>query len=359
MDALAELAAAAAPAAPALAGPTRLSAEQRWAIIALHKHARWSKRRIARELGVSRDTVRAVWVRYSLTGTPASGSRTGRPPATTSAANDAIELRARTVKFTSPRQIAKDLELAVTPFTVRRVLAARNLFGRVARHKRDYGAAELRSRLSFANGYAARDADWWSRVYFSDEKCFYGRGFNGQQWVIREPGTALDPAHCAHKIARPVKVNVWACFSAAGPGFLHVFYDNMNSDMYRKILDDNLIDVAARDFPVIGDSVTEWHFLQDNAPMHKARIVTEWFHNKGVSVLDFPPYSPDLNPIENLWAIMARKVEKMRCDNEESLGDAALKVWNELPQNTFSNLAHSMPARCAAVVLASGWHTKY
>jgi len=36
--------------------------------------------------------------------------------------------------------------------------------------------------------------------------------------------------------------------------------------------------------------------------------VTEQLHTLGASKLDFPPYSPDLNPIENLWATMARAV---------------------------------------------------
>ena len=41
-------------------------------------------------------------------------------------------------------------------------------------------------------------------------------------------------------------------------------------------------------------------FMQDNALIHKAHKVTEFFKEIGIEVMAWPPYSPDLNPIENL-----------------------------------------------------------
>ena len=149
------------------------------------------------------------------------------------------------------------------------------------------------------------------------------------------------------------------CFSAAGPGYLHVFYENMDSALYLSILKANLIDVARRDFTVPPPALAQWHFLQDNAPMHKANIVRDWLHTAGVSVLDFPPYSPDLYPIENLWATLARAVEKHSCSDDDALGDAVIEEWGKLPADLFSNLARSMPERCQAVIQSKGHHTKY
>jgi transposase len=359
MDALAAVAAAAAPAAPPAApSRARLTEEQRWSIIALHKQ-KYSLRRCARVLGVNKDTARAVWARYLATNSPGSGARSGRPRCTDSDTEHAIELTARIDKFTSPRQIKRKLDVDVSPRTIDRRLQEVGLFGRVARHKRVYALAEIRQRLSFGNGYKNWTKEQWSVVLFSDEKCFYGKGFCGRTWVRREVGTALDPENCVHKKGHPVKVNAWGCFSAAGPGYLHIFYDNMDGTLYKKILDEHLVDVAHRDFPSVPPAIAQWHFLQDNARYHKGHITREWFHNKGVSVLDFPPYSPDLNPIENLWAIVAREVEKVQCDSVEALGDAVLKVWDELPKEVFSKLACSMPERCQAVVDAGGHHTKY
>jgi transposase len=43
-------------------------------------------------------------------------------------------------------------------------------------------------------------------------------------------------------------------------------------------------------------------FMQDNASIHTARVVKEWFDNSGIPVMEWPPYSPDLNPIKIMWA---------------------------------------------------------
>lgn len=64
-------------------------------------------------------------------------------------------------------------------------------------------------------------------------------------------------------------------------------------------------------------------FLQDNDPKHKSTLVRTWLFNNGIQCINFPPYSPDLNPIENLWADLARRVEQFQCDTMEELQDIA------------------------------------
>jgi hypothetical protein len=74
--------------------------------------------------------------------------------------------------------------------------------------------------------------------------------------------------------------------------------------------------------------------------MHQSAIVTEWFHRTGVCVLGFPAaYSPDLNPIENLWSITATQVNMHQCATEESLSDVVLKVWGEINTEIHQKLA--------------------
>ncbi len=366
VDATPSVTAAAPPAAavaPPAAAPSpplsrRLTDLQRWSIVALHHDGR-SHSYIARHIDCTRDTVRAVLARHAATGSPGSGARSGRPRCTDDALDTAIAVTAHIDKFTSPRQIKRQLFLSVSTDTIDRRLQEAGLFGRVARHKRDYSADEVRKRLSFAEGYKDWTAEQWEKVLFSDEKCFYGKGFCGRVWVRRPKGEALNPEYCVHKQAHPVKVNVWAAFCAGGQGYCHIFNEKLDSHLYKRILTDNLLPSASLHFSLAPPRIEQWYFLHDNDPKHTSGVVREWLHNAGVSVLEFPPYSPDLNPIENLWNAMARAVEQHACNTMEELQDVVAAEWERVDADYMRKLAHSMPKRCAAVVEAKGWHTKY
>jgi transposase len=78
-----------------------------------------------------------------------------------------------------------------------------------------------------------------------------------------------------------------------------------------------------------------------------------------VAKVDFPPYSPDLNPIENLWNSMAREVEKYQCESVEDLMKAVELEWEAVSKEELEHLVESMPRRCSAVIEAKGCHTKY
>src|SRR4029077_2615 len=107
------------------------------------------------------------------------------------------------------------------------------------------------------------------------------------------------------------------------------------------------------------DPPEQWYFLQDNDPKHMSREITTWLHNHGVTSIEFPPYSPDLNPTENLWNDLARRVETQQADTEEQLQDIAAEEWAATPTDLLTKLAHSMPTRCELVIEAKGDHIDY
>ena len=70
-------------------------------------------------------------------------------------------------------------------------------------------------------------------------------------------------------------------------------------------------------------------------------------------------YSPDLNPIENLWADLARRVEQFQCETMLKLQDIVAEQWKETDKQLLRTLARSMPERCQAVIDAHGDHTSF
>jgi len=118
----------------------------------------------------------------------------------------------------------------------------------------------------------------------------------GQRWVQREMCEEWNPEYTVAKQKHPPKVHAWGCFAMSGVGRLHLFDENLDSALMRTILRDNLIQSAKKLFDNFGRE--QWYFQQDNDPKHKSNIVQTFIFQSGVTCLDWPPYSPDLNPIE-------------------------------------------------------------
>lgn len=151
-------------------------------------------------------------------------------------------------------------------------------------------------------------------------------------------------------------IMIWGSMSASGVGELFVCEGRMNSQRYISMLEEVLEPSALKLFD--GDE-PGYYFQQDNAPCHKARAVTSWFTQNNIRVLDWPPQSPDLSPIENLWDFLKGKVSIYKCSSKAVLKQKIFEEWEKIPRDYCQTLVASMPSRIRAVIRAHGGHTKY
>jgi hypothetical protein len=89
------------------------------------------------------------------------------------------------------------------------------------------------------------------------------------------------------------------------------------------------------------------------------KLTLEYLHNNGVTVLDFLPYSPDLNPIENLRHNTERRMEQRGAHTIDELQTAISEEWSDTPTELLHKLAHSMPQSCTDVIAMNGYHTRH
>jgi transposase len=95
-------------------------------------------------------------------------------------------------------------------------------------------------------------------------------------------------------------------------------------------------------------------FMHDNAPPHKAKSTMDWLATNNIIALPWPPYSPDINPIENVWGKMKNVIRKELPATLDELEDRCLTIWNGFDSSYSERLVDSMHSRLTNIVVRHG-----
>ena len=129
---------------------------------------------------------------------------------------------------------------------------------------------------------------------------------------------------------------------------------NIDSQGYSSMLEEHL--EASKGMCGLDD--TMW-FQQDNAPAHSSKTTKGFLASKGVRTLPWPPQSPDMNPIENLWSLIKNELRGKKFPNKKALWNAVQDVWYNIPTSKVQRIIESMPRRLFALRKANGCNTGY
>ncbi len=188
----------------------------------------------------------------------------------------------------------------------------------------------------------------WSKVLFSNESKFsISFGHQGPR-VWRKREEAHNPCCLKSSVKFPQSVIIWAAMSSAGVGSLCFLKSTFNAAIYQEILEHFMLPSADK----LYESLDALFSLSSRvlAPAHTAKI---WFNDHGVTVLDWPENSPDLNLIENL------RMRDTRPNNADDLKAVIKASWASITPEQCHRLIDSMPRRIDAVIHAKGDPNKY
>ena len=335
-----------------------ISSAQKENILSLASHGH-STCSIAKKTGLGKSTV--IRTLHNILPNHQMPS-SGHPSKLSSRAQHAILSQITMGKVSNAVQATKHINTIiphpVSSQTVRNVLKKHSFKAVTKKKKPLLSAMDRKKCLAFALKYKEWTVEDWKRVIWSDETKINRIGSDGKQWVWKQVGEGL--------ISREVqgtvkfgggKIMVWGCMGWEGVGQLAEVEGRMDADQYVAILEDHLV-------PSIEESgifEEEAIFQQDNDPKHTSKKAKKWMEDHNISLLDWPPQSPDLNPIEHLWKHIKSELTKYPTQpkGDWEIWERVAEVWDKIRPEECQNLIESMPRRVQAVIKAKGGHTKY
>lgn len=222
--------------------------------------------------------------------------------------------------------------------------------------KPELSVAQKQARVQFAR---KRLEEKIENVCYSDEAAFF---------LGARPNRRLTGAWQKLGSARPIfgtqkgkKVLVWGGITPNGPTQLIIVTDRKyDAAAYQRVLWRGLRGVGRRLF-----AGAPWVFMQDGAPTHTAQSTNRWLRDNGYTYWKsgkggfWPPYSPDLNPIENVWAFMKNQVYRAQPKTLRHLIQLIQKCWNSLTPERCRALINSGMKRCQEVIDRDGGPTNH
>jgi len=244
----------------------------------------------------------------------------------------------------------------VSPSTVRRAVKGMGMRSCAPAMKPFVSAVNKKKRLQWAKDHLPWSIQWAS-VLYSDESSFLVRQPQSRR-VWRQPGQryATQNLRPTFKSGRE-SVMVWGAFSAVGRTPLLRVEGSMNGASYVDVLESVVVHYICADY---GSPDGAW-FQEGLAPCHTSKVAKACKQALGLKVLPWVGQSADVNPIENAWAELERRLRARPTapKTKDQVFAVLQEEWAAIPDAYFKKLAESMPHRVCAVIAAKGAGTKY
>ena len=173
-------------------------------------------------------------------------------------------------------------------------------------------------RIKYCSKMLKRKGAPINETFFSDEM-----GIKLSQAMPKKAWSGPNKKVKIVKPAKDIKLNCWGAISRNGATSLEIFENNLKADSYQAIVQKHQQEMIQ----VYPEGV---QFTHDNSQVHKSSEVN--LQNDNFRIIQFPTYSPDLNPIENLWSALKGNVRNNAPRTEKQLRESLKRNWDTLTQ---------------------------
>ena len=285
---------------------------------------------ISKLRGVNVKTVYKVLKRAEVRGTTDRAKGSGRPRKMTERMLRVLRREVRYNRRATLAELTSALPERLHYNTVRRALRKLGYSNRIAVKKPYLTATHKALRLLFAKQYKNWTVEDWKKVIWTDESSFENGKNSAAVLVWRLPTEKyLDDCLAPTFKSGRSSLMVWGAIRYGAKSKLHFLgeEERKGAGFVASVYDGPLLEFYGMEQGLI--------LMEDGAPVHRCNIANQWRKERGIDVLCWPSQSPDLNPIENLWMIMKRKVQQHRSrvgkfKNVEEHKACLQKVWDEM-----------------------------
>jgi transposase len=212
--------------------------------------------------------------------------------------------------------------------------------------------AQKRNRVAFAR---ERLHDKWDTVWAFDEAYFNLYRSKNKVWLkVSTDELAAYPKLSTRQ--EKISVGIAAAISHTKKSPLIFLSRGWNADELREKFSETI-------YPALHWSDHRRNgnrLIIDNDGRHQSTAWTDYKAETHLHCVEpWPANSPDLNPIENVWAWMKTEVEKALASTEAELKDAIVDAWSRYPLEFTGHLMDSMPARLRATIKNNGGRVRY
>ncbi|UYV74366.1 hypothetical protein LAZ67_11003253 [Cordylochernes scorpioides] len=319
------------------------------------KRAGWSIRQIAADTHLGASTVHRLWRRWLEQGNMAIYRNAGATRVTSASVDRRIlrqAVAAPQATCTAILQHVQDtLDHSISTRTISRRLVANGLHSCRPLRRLPLTPPNRRQRLEWCRARSTWMTEW-HRVVFSDESRFCLSSDSRRVRVWRRRGERSNPAAIVERpTVRQRGIMVWGAIAYDSRSPLLRIQGTMTAQRY---VDDVLRPVT---LPYL-QGVPNALYQQGNARPHTARISQQALQD--VQMLPWPPYSPDLSPIEHVWDIIGRRFHALpQPRSEDELWQMVEREWRAIPQDAIRPLIDSLPRLVAACIAVRGGPTCY